>query len=128
MSGFQGLTDLFRQFYGLDNEVRGDAADWVTARSSFEKAYRAYLDMLGVVPTSDYMALKKQLDELQKKARDQEAALRKLRLELSESRMAQGDAVRGFQELIQVQSEQFRELTDSVSRFFAGRRTDKDDG
>jgi energy-converting hydrogenase A subunit M len=73
------------------------------------------------------MALKKQLDEFQKKAEDQEGDLRKLRLELSESRMAQGDVVRGFQELIQVQNEQFQELTDSFSRFFAGRRTDKVD-
>ena len=127
MSGLRGLTDMFRQFYGLGNEGPGDDVDWKTARNSFEKAYRAYLDTLGVVPKSDYMALKKQLEALQKKAQDQEAALRKLRFELSESRMAQGDVVRGFQELIQVQSEQFQELTDSVSRFFTGRRTDKVD-
>jgi hypothetical protein len=35
--------------------------------------------------------------------------------------MAQGDVLRGFQELIQVQSEQFRELTDSFSRLVTGR-------
>lgn len=127
MSGFRDLTAMFRQFYGLGSERPGEDEDWKTARNSFEKAYRAYLDTLGVVPKSDYMTLKKQLEELQKKAEDQEANLRKLRLELSESRMAQGDVVRGFQELIQVQSEQFQELTDSFSRFFADRRTDKVD-
>jgi hypothetical protein len=127
MSGFRGLNDMFRQFYGLGREGSGDAVDWNTARDSFDKAYRAYLDTLGVVPAADYLALKKQLEALQKKAQDQEAALRKLRLELSESKMAQGDVVRGFQELIEVQSEQFRELTDSFSRFFAARRTEEDD-
>jgi len=127
MSGFRDLTAMFRQFYDLGSERPGEDTDWKTARNSFEKAYRAYLDTLGVVPKSDYMTLKKQLEELQKKAEDQEATLRKLRLELSESRMARGDVVRGFQELIQVQSEQFQELTDSFSRFFADRRTDKVD-
>ena len=118
---------MFRQFYGLGSEGPGEDENWKTARNSFEKAYRAYLDTLGVVPKSDYMALKKQLEALQKKAQDQEEDRRKLRSELSESRMAQGDVVRGFQELIQVQSEQFRELTGSFSRFFADRRADKAD-
>jgi hypothetical protein len=34
--------------------------------------------------------------------------------------MAQGDVVRGFQDLIQVQSEQFQELAASISRLFTG--------
>ena len=127
MSGFRGLNDMFRQFYGLGREGPGHAVDWDTARDSFGKAYRAYLDTLGVVPASEYRALKKQFDALQKKAQDQETTLRKLRLELSESKMAQGDVVRGFEELIEVQSKQFRELTDSFSRLFANQRTDKVD-
>jgi energy-converting hydrogenase A subunit M len=67
------------------------------------------------------VALQTQLQELKRKTEEQEAALRRLRQELGESRMAQGDVVRGFQELIQVQSEQFRELTDSFSRLVTGR-------
>jgi hypothetical protein len=35
--------------------------------------------------------------------------------------MAQGDVVSGFQELIQVQSEQFQELADRFSRLMTGR-------
>ncbi len=129
MDGFRDLTAMFRQYYGLGSEepAGGEDKEWKTARNAFEKAYKAYLDTLGVVSASDYLALKKQLEALQKKAEDQEAALRKLRLELSESRMAQGDVVRGFQELIQVQSKQFQDLTDSFSRFFAGQRTNKTD-
>jgi energy-converting hydrogenase A subunit M len=67
------------------------------------------------------VALQTQLQELKRTTEEQEAALRRLRQELGESRMAQGDVVRGFQELIQVQSEQFRELTDSFSRLVTGR-------
>lgn len=127
MIGFSDLTAMFRQFYGLGSEAAGKEKDWKAARSAFENSYRAYLDTLGVVPKSAYMDLQRQLEALQKKVQDQEAALRKLRLELSESRLAQGDVVRGFQELIQVQSEQFQELTASFRRFFPGRPPNRND-
>lgn len=127
MIGFSDLTAMFRQFYGLGSEAAGEEKDWKAARSAFENSYRAYLDTLGVVPKSAYMDLQRQLEALQKKVQDQEAALRKLRLELSESRLAQGDVVRGFQELIQVQSEQFQELTASFRRFFPGRPPNRND-
>ena len=127
MSGFHGLTAMFRQFYDLGGDSPADDENWKTACRSFDKAYQAYLDTLGVVPKSEYTAVKEQMEELRQKAEDQEAALRKLRLELSENRMAQGDVVRGFQELVQVQSEQFQVLTASFSRFFSGRRADEDD-
>jgi hypothetical protein len=121
MSGFRDLSQSFQQVYGLGSERPEGDEGWKTSRASFEKAYKAYLDALGVVPKSDYLALQKQLEELRQQTEGQETALRKLRLELSESRMAQGDVVAGFQELIQVQSEQFQELTESFNRLFIGR-------
>jgi hypothetical protein len=120
MRGFRELTAMFQQCYGLGSDRSGEAKDWETARHSFETAFRAYLDALGCVPKSDYIALKTQLQELKQRAEQQEAALHTLRRELGESRMAQGDVVRGFQDLIQVQSEQFEEFTASISRLFTG--------
>jgi hypothetical protein len=127
MSGFRELTDMFQQVYGLGTRRPDGEAQWETARRSFETAYRAYLEMLGGVPKAEYTALEKQVEALQEKVQHQEADLRRLRLELSECRMAEGNVVRGFQELIQVQSAQFQELTESVSRFFAARRTENQD-
>jgi hypothetical protein len=127
MSGVGDLTAMFRRIYGLGSDSSVNGENWRAACDSFGKAYRAYLDALEVVPKTEYLALKRQLEELQAKAEDQEAALRRLRLELSESRMTQGDVVRGFQELVRVQSEQFQELTESFPRFFFGRRTDRED-
>lgn len=124
MSGFHDLAAMFRQFYGIGSTPPGGDEDWKAARDSFKEAYSAYLDTLGVVPKSDYMALKGRLEELQKKTDDQEAVLRKLRIELGQSSLAQGDVVRGFQELIQVQSEQFQELTESFTRLFGNQRAD----
>jgi len=121
LRGFPDLTAMFQQFYGLDNEGAGEDQGWKTARSSFEKAYRGYLDTLGAVSKSDYIALQQQVEALQKKTEKQDAALHQLRLELIESRMTQGDAVSGFQKLLQIQSEQFRTLTDILMGSFAGR-------
>lgn len=119
MSGFRDLTAMFQQFYDLDVEGAGGDERWNSARSAFATAYRAYLDSLGAVPRSELTALEKKCAALQKTVAEQEAALRRLRLELSESRMTQGDVVRGFQELMQVQCEQFKQVTDSFTRFFA---------
>jgi hypothetical protein len=121
MSGSPPLNDLFRKFYDLDRPSAASGPLFDTARRAFEEAFRAYLKALGAVPQSDYAALKRQREALQKKTDEQEAFIRKLRLELSESRLAQGDVVRGFQQLVQVQSEQFQKLIESVGGFFAGR-------
>jgi hypothetical protein len=124
MSGFRDLNLLFQQIYGLGSECPEGDKGWKAARAAFDDAYRAYLGVLGAVSKSDYQALQNQLEELRQKTEEQEAALRKLRGELGECRMAHGDVVRGFQELIQVQSEQFQELTESFNRFFTGRGKD----
>ncbi|RPJ72785.1 MAG: hypothetical protein EHM15_08445, partial [Desulfobacteraceae bacterium] len=119
MRGVAEMEAMFRRAYGFGSEGREDAETLNKARTTFEQAYRAYLDALGVVPKSDYLKLQEQCAELRRKVQEQEATLRKLQLELSRSQMAQGDAVRGFQNLIDVQCRQFSELTESFSRLLA---------
>lgn len=129
MRGFRDLTDMFRHFYALDGEGAGEDERWNSARNAFATAYRAYLDSLGAVPRSELTALEKQCAALQKTVEERETALRRLRLELSERSMAQGDVVRGFQELIQIQREQFKQVAESFNRFFADqgpRKTERD--
>jgi hypothetical protein len=116
MRGFAEMEALFRRAYGFSGEEKNDAPGIKSARAAFEQAYRTYLGALGVVPKADHLSLKKEFEALQQKSQEQEAALRKLRLELSQSQLAQGDVVRGFQNLIDVQSRQFSELTESFSR------------
>jgi hypothetical protein len=120
-SGSQTLKALFHQFYGVDRYPQDADPSSNSARRAFHAAFRSYLMALGAVPQTDYAELEKKRKELQQKTEEQEAVIRKLRLELSESRLAQGDVVRGFQELVQIQSEQFQKLTESVSGFFIGR-------
>jgi hypothetical protein len=127
MRGFHDLTAMFREIYGLSTDSALNSENWQAACDSFGKAYRAYLEALDVVPRTEYMALKGQLEESQRKVEELESALRRLRLELSEARMAQGDVARGFQELIRIQTDQFQELTESFSRLFSIRRPDQED-
>jgi len=125
MKGFQDLNDMFRKFYGLEKPDSADPDMWTSAQSAFRDAYKNYLDSMGVVPKSDYTDLKQQFEALQKKVAEQEKTIRSLRLELSECKLAEGDTLRGFQELIQVQSDQFRELTDSFGQFFTQSAADE---
>ncbi len=125
MRGFAEMETMFRRAYGFSGAGGNDAERLKIARSTFEQAYRTYLDALGVVPKSDYLRLQKQSEELRRKVQEQEAALRKLQLQLGQSQMAQGDVVRGFQNLIELQSGQFRELTESFSRLLAAPPTDE---
>jgi len=125
MKGFEDLNEMFRKFYGLEKTDAVDPDMWTSAQSTFRDAYKTYLDSMGVVPKSDYADLKEQFEALQKKVAEQEKTIRNLRLDLSESRLSEGDTLRGFQELIQVQSDQFRELTDSFSRFFSSTQEDE---
>ena len=125
MKGFQDFNDMFQKFYGLEDTEAADPDMWTSAQSTFRDAYKAYLDSMGVVPQSDYTDLKQQFEALEKKVSGQEKTIRNLRLELSECKLSEGDTVRGFQELIQVQSDQFQELTDSFSRFFSSAAEDE---
>ncbi len=128
MRGVHELTAMFREIYGLSTDSGLNPENWQAACDSFGKAYRAYLEALDVVPRSEYTALRVRLEESQRNVEELESALRRLRLELSEARMAQGDVARGFQELIRVQTDQFQELTESFSRLFSIRRPEPKEG
>ncbi|CAB5134460.1 hypothetical protein D3OALGA1CA_3457 [Olavius algarvensis associated proteobacterium Delta 3] len=126
MKGVQDLNDMFRKVYGLEQAPGSDPDMLTSAQSAFQNGYKTYLEAMGVVPKSDYTALKRQFEALQQQAEEHETTIRNLRMELSECKLSQGDTVRGFQELIQVQSDQFRELTDSFGRFFSGSADDEE--
>lgn len=125
MRGLAEMEALFRRAYGFSSEGKDDAERLKTAHTAFEEAYRAYLGALGVVPKADYLSLKKECEALQQKANEQEATLRKLQLELSQSQLAQGDVVRGFQKLVDLQGRQFREVTESFTRLLAAPPADE---
>jgi hypothetical protein len=127
MTGFEHLNAMLGKFYGLGSRDPHAPESWKAVHTSFEKAYRDYLNVLGLVPKMEYADLEKRLAKLREEIEERDDVIRKLRLELSASRMSQGDVVRGFQGLVQVQSEQFQKLTESFNRFFSGDQIEKKD-
>lgn len=118
--GTQGAEDigaLFRRFYGLPAAADPDA--WASARNAFDAASRAYLDLLQAVPRSEYDALRHRTEALEKTVAEQEALITTLRRELRDRAAAQGDVARGFEELVKIQSTEFRKLTESVGPLFS---------
>lgn len=123
--GYDELTDMFRTFYGLESveeETPGDMSAWESASKDFQKSFKDYLNLLGVVTKDEHLKLVKDYEEMKKKVADQEKAIKRLRMLLDERQTAgQSEVVRSYQDLMKKQSEQFQELTDVFSQFFKKR-------
>ena len=120
--GFDELNDLFRKFYGLDHlekDTSGYMETWKRASENFQKSFRDYLSLMGVVPKEEHLALVKKYEELKEKIDAQEETIKNLRVLLEEKKgETQGELVKGFQEIIEKQSEQFQEAMETFGRFF----------
>lgn len=120
--GSEDISAMFGKFYGLGQPAAGGSATWESARAAFDDAFRSYLDVLQAVPRSQYETLQRRVEALEEKTAAQEALIGNLRRQLSESHAARGDVARGLEELVQIQGTEFKKLTDSVGRFFGGKR------
>ena len=112
-SGFEELTAMFKKFYGLESPSGEDADSskkWQNAAADFRNSFNAYLDLLGMVPKSEYQALEQKFDALQKKVAEQENTIQVLRKLLAEKGTYQGETTRVFQELVNKQAEAFETL------------------
>ena len=120
-SGFDELTDMFRRFYGLEG-LALDSPDyakaWEKASENFKKSYHEWLNLMSVVPKSEYQILEKKWAALEEKVATQDETIRHLRNLLSEKGVPYADAVQGFTEMMEKQGRQFQELMDSVGKAF----------
>jgi hypothetical protein len=112
-SGFEELTAMFKQFYGLErppDENSDSAKAWENAVAGFRDSFNAYLDLMGVVPRDKYLALEQKCITLQNEVADQEETIKLLRSLLTEEGTYQGETVKVFQDLVNKQSEAFETL------------------
>ena len=127
--GFDEMSTMFRKFYGLDS-LEKDAPEyagiWKNAAEEFQKSFRQYLNMLGVVPKEDHISLVKKYEELKKRVADQDETIRHLQMLLGEKNAGEGETVKVFQDLIKKQNEQFMEMMNAVGQYFQNQ--DKDQG
>ncbi|MGB2929805.1 MAG: hypothetical protein WBB70_12915 [Desulfobacterales bacterium] len=120
--GFDELTAMFRKFYGLEHIEKDTPAymeTWKKASENFQKSFKDYLRLMGVVSKDEHLALVKKYEELKEKVAAQEETINNLRMLLEEKKVeTQGELVQGFQEIIEKQSEQFQETMETFSKFF----------
>ena len=121
-SGFENLQAMFRNYYGLDEERPDYYELWNKAEADFQKSFKDYLSLLGVVPREEHVALVKKYEELKEKSAAQEETIGHLRMLLEEKGVDQAKVISGFEKMIAEQGEQFRELMQSFSEFY---KTDK---
>ena len=120
--GFDELTGMFKKFYGLEHMEKDTPTymeTWKQASENFQKSFKDYLRLMGVVPKDEHLTLVKKYEELKEKVADQEETIKHLRMLLEEKKVeTQGELVQGFQEIIEKQSEQFQETMETLGRFF----------
>jgi hypothetical protein len=120
--GFDEFTDMFRKFYGLEHMEKDTSSymeTWKKASENFQKSYKDYLHMMGVVPKDEHLTLVRKYEQLKEKIAAQEETINHLRMLLEEKKVeTQGKLVQGFQEIIEKQSEQFQETMETLGSFF----------
>jgi len=125
-SGFDELTNMFRKFYGMDGLPPASpdyAKAWEKASENFRKSYHDLLQLMSVVPESEYRILEKRCAALEEKVAAQGETIRCLRNLLNEKGVPHSDAVQGFNKMMEKQAQQFQALMESVGKAF---KTDGD--
>ena len=120
--GFDELTGMFKKFYGLEHMEKDTPAyieTWEKASEKFQESFKDYLRLMGVVPKDEHLTLVKKYEELKEKVAAQEETINNLRMLLEEKKAeTQGELVKGFQEILEKQSEQFQETMETFGKFF----------
>lgn len=120
-SGFDDLTRMFRKFYGMNALPLASpdyARAWEKASENFKKSYHEWLNLMHVIPKSEYNALKKKCETLEKKVATQDETIQHLRGLPTEKGLPSADAVKEFTEMMEQQGHQFQELMNSVGKAF----------
>lgn len=120
--GFEKLNNMFLEFYGFDR-LNEESPDYIELRKKAEEEFRRslhdFLRLFGVVSEQEHRALVERCNELEQRVAAQEETIKQLRSLLDEKNVS---TVRGFEELLLEQSNQFNELVKSLAEYY---KTDK---
>ena len=125
---FEQQLSLFEKFYGLDKKPDPStpyAEMWAKASSDFAKSYQEFLGLMGTVPREDYEALAREHEALKKKAADLEEALRRVKKKTGSGAADPTEVVKGFEGLMQKQTEQFQALVTSYGKLYQEKKPGK---
>jgi len=117
-SGFEELTAMFKKYYGLERPRNQDADStkmWQDAAAEFRNSFKAYLNLMGVVPQDKYRALEQKYAALKKKVADLKDTIEVLRKLLAEKGTYQGETAKVYQDLMKKQAEAFETLMKNIA-------------
>jgi hypothetical protein len=117
--GVEDVSRMIRNLYGM-SEPPPPSADrqqaWEKALDDLRNSYREWLDMMRVVPRSEFESLAKRCKSLEEKVASQRETIRRLRLK--ERDLPTPDSVKEFTDMMAKQGRQFQELMDSMGKAF----------
>jgi hypothetical protein len=121
LRGFEDLTALFKKFYGLDS-FDEENPDYPKIRKKaekdFQESFQDYLDLFGFVTRQEHLALVKEYEALKEKVAAQEETIKHLQMVIEDKGIDQGEMVKGFQDLIRKQTDQFQKLMKDFGHSF----------
>jgi hypothetical protein len=125
---FEQQLSLFEKFYGLDKKPDPStpyAEMWTKAASDFAKSYQEFLSLMGTVPREEYEELSRQNEALKKKITALEEALRREKKKTGSGETDPTEVVKGFEGLMQKQTEQFQALVASYGKLYEEKKPGK---
>jgi len=131
--GFKGIQEfgtLLAGIYGIKEEPvpeEGGGEAWNRTLRDFRKSYEEYMSLMGMVSREDYRRLAEECERLKEKVAEQEDTIRRLRMNAGWENTSRDEVVRGVQDLMTRQTEQFQELMKSYVSVFKGDMPAKDE-
>jgi hypothetical protein len=122
------LYALFRKYYGLEqgtDAFKDYGSQLKEAAENFQKSFREFLALMGVVPRSVYDQLLEQYADLKQKVAGLEENLKNMEKRFSGNAPDQPKAAGVFDEMIKAQTDQFQEIMNTFTEI-SGIKTPKD--
>jgi len=119
LEGFEDLSNMFRKFYGLDGVDEASPQylkKWQNAASEFQKSFRDYLDLMGIVPKEEHLSLVKKYEDLKARVADQEETIKHMGMLLGQRGSSEETVTQTFQDLMNKQTDQFQELMENLGQ------------
>jgi hypothetical protein len=119
--GFDEITAMFSQYYGLEPIQKNTSAysdAWESASEAFKKSFKDYLRMMDVVPQEEHLILIKKYEALKEKVASHEKTIKYLKMLLN-GKTTQENISEGFQSVVEKQCEQFYKTMETIGYLFA---------
>jgi len=126
---FQDLARMFRKFYGLSS-LSPDSDQYrktsETAMYDFQKSFKEYLTLMGIVSQQEHLALVEKYENLKTRCAEQEETIKHLKMLLSTKSTSHKQMSSHFENMVKTQGELFRKMMTDFGQYFDKDKSEKD--